>query len=302
MAGDDEYRRLVAEEIAHYSGVYSDPKAREALEEPDPPVWLEVERRGGRIIREVTGRNRRAHAESILRDARRPAMLSLGSGPGGWELSLAQSVPDAEITCLDLNPELVALGRERARALGCKVGFAEADLNFVELEPARWDLVVCRASLHHVLALERLADQIHRCLRPGGFLWVDDVIGPDRMRMAPETREVVRPLFRELPARFRRNHYSREIDSEIIEPEQEGMECIRSGDIVSVLDARFERRWWVPRFSLCRRFFDTIYGYNYDLSRAEDVAIVDRIWELDRSSLESGALPPDSLFAIFQRW
>jgi SAM-dependent methyltransferase len=298
---DDEYRRLVADEIAHFSGVYSDPTARAALEEPDPPVWLEVERRAGRIIRDLTGRHRRDHAESILRDCERPKMLSLGSGPGGWELSLAQLVPDAEITCLDLNPELLALGRERARALGCQVEFVEADLNFVELEPSRWDLVACRSSLHHVLALERLADQIHRCLRPGGFIWVDDVIAPNRMGLAPETREVVPALFRELPARFRRNHNSGEIDEQILEPEQEGMECIRSGEIVPVLDAQFARRWWVPRFSLCRRFFDPIYGYNYDLSMTEDRAIVDRIWQLDLASLASGALPPDSLFAIYQR-
>jgi ubiquinone/menaquinone biosynthesis C-methylase UbiE len=297
----DEYKRLVAEEIEHYSQLYADPKAREQLQEPDPAVWLEVERRAGQRIRAVTGRHRDAHAIVHLHERPGANMLSLGSGPGGWELGLAEGLPDVEITCVDLNPDLMALGRERARELGRRVTFTPADLNLVELEPERYDLVACRASLHHVLELERLADQIHRCLRPGGLLWVDDVIAPNGFRMPPETREVVRPLFRSLPERLRYNHYWKKIDDEICEPEQEGMECIRSGEVRPVLDARFKPRFIVPRFALCRRFFDTVYGYNYDLERDEDRAIVDRIWTLDEESLASGALPPDSMFAIYER-
>jgi hypothetical protein len=77
------------------------------------------------------------------------------------------------------------------------------------------------------------------------------------------------------------------------------MECIRSEDILPVLRGRFSERAFVPYLSFCRRFFNSMYGPNYDLSRPLDRAILDWIWRLDHDAIARGALPPESFFGIY---
>jgi ubiquinone/menaquinone biosynthesis C-methylase UbiE len=77
---------------------------------------------------------------------------------------------------LDINPELLDLGRERAQALQLSVTFEQADLNTIDLPLREYDVVFCHASLHHVIELERVAEQIKRTLRPGGELIILDVV------------------------------------------------------------------------------------------------------------------------------
>lgn len=78
-----------------------------------------------------------------------------------------------------------------------------------------------------------------------------------------------------------------------------GMECIRSEDILPVLSGTFAAKMFVPHLSISRRFFHTMYGPNYDLGRAPDLAILNWIWELDRHYLATGELRPETFFGVY---
>ncbi|MEO8131426.1 MAG: class I SAM-dependent methyltransferase, partial [Bryobacteraceae bacterium] len=240
-----------------------------------------------------------------LRPTPGAAMISLGSGPGGIELTVAEWTPEASILCTDFNPALLDLGRQRATSQGFPVRFEQMDLNTADLPQAAFDVVFCHASLHHVIELERLADQIHQTLRPGGELVVLDVVTPSGYQMWPETRDVVRNLWRTLPKELRVNHTAYpegpRFDEDFWEADtsKSGMECIRSGEIIQILSERFERKVFVPYYSISRRFFDTMYGPNYDLDNSLHRSIVDFIWELDRHYIRSGALKPETFFGIY---
>ena len=263
-----------------------------------------MERRAARLIRQQTGSDVTEHALRRLHRAPGVRMLSLGSGPGGIELALAREAREAEITCMDFNPALVQLGQEHALRDGLRVTFQMADLNTVVLPKASFDVVFCHASLHHTLELERLAEQIRSALRPDGELIVVDVITRNGYLMWPETRGIVGALWKTLPARFRMNHtaYSTpHVDEEIWEADtsQGSMECVRSQDILPVLSNIFAVRWFVPYFCICRRFFDTMYGPNYDLAEPLDLALLNWIWELDVHYLATKRLRPETIFGIF---
>jgi SAM-dependent methyltransferase len=236
---------------------------------------------------------------------RTPRLLSLGCGAGGIELGFASAVPSAEIVGLDINEELLELGRHEAASRGLNVTFETADLNVVQLEPRSFDVVWCHASLHHLVELEHVCDQIGRSLRQGGDLIVRDVCTPNGYGLWPETRPIVRALFAALPERLRLNHtgYAEpRVDDELWEADTSasGMECIRSEEIIDVLDASFERVAYVPVLSIARRFLDTMYGPNYDLDAPLDRALVDAIWELDCHYIARGVLRPDTFFGVYR--
>lgn len=303
--GTVDYERHVAEEIEQFSSLFKEGEGRETLHQPIPASWQEAERRAAMLMHEKTGDFLNGHIEKRL--AIRPGMrlLSLGSGPCGMEIDFARTSPQAKIVCMDLNAALLELGRERAAQLALNMEFSPADLNTVELPANEFDYVYCAAALHHVIELERLAEQIKKTLRPKGEFLTVDVITQSGYLMWPETREVAHAIWETLPARFRINHTrlpKGQIDGEIWEPDTSahGMECVRSGDILSVLEQAFEVKHFVPYFSISRRFLDTMYGPNYDLSASLDIALFNWIWALDRYYLESRQLRPETFFGVYQ--
>src|SRR5205814_9343961 len=68
------------------------------------------------------------------------------------------------------------------------------DLNFVELPPETFDLVVSSASIHHVTNLEHIAWQINRTLTPEGWFFLQDYVGEPRFQFGPEKRRLVELL------------------------------------------------------------------------------------------------------------
>lgn len=304
--GSAAYRKRLEEEIEHYSELYSSGGAAQLME-PAPPAWVELQRRAARLIRERTGADLTGHVTALLKARPRARMLSLGCGAGGVELVFARQARSSEILCLDINAAALELGRQAAAAEGLNVRFAEADLNRVELTPEAFDVVFCHASLHHVLELERLLAQVERALRPEGALVVVDIITRNGYRMWPETRKLAGAIFQTLPERYRLNHTAylprKRVDRKIWDGDTRGagMECLRSEELLPLLQSRFRVECLAPHFSLCRRFFDTMYGPNYDLARPLDRAILDWIWELDCYLLEAGRLRPETFFGIFRR-
>ena len=294
----------------HYNEIFlspnTTPEALETLTQPVPASWIEAENRASALIRRETGADLLGHVLSLLRSRPNVRMLSLGSGPGGIELSFLREVREATITCVDLNPDLARLGRERAELEGLNLTFETADLNTIRLPKEAYDAVFCHASLHHVLDLEHVAAEMSKTLRPGGVVITVDVCARNGYLMWPESSEVVRKLFATLPARFRINHtgYAQaRVDDDIWECDTSSvsMECIRAEEIIPVLARTFDVQHFVPYFSIMRRFVDTMYGPNYDLSIPLDAAVFNWLWELDLYYLQSKKLRPETFFGIYRR-
>lgn len=303
--GTSAYDEHVREEIKHYGRIFENEQGRETLVQPVPSSWTEVERRAQVLTRASTGNDVTGHVLERLNRRAGVRMLSLGSGPGGVEIGLAQRAPQAQILCTDFNPQLLEMGRQRAEELGLNVKFTETDINTIELPHHEFDVVFCHAALHHVIELERLVQQIARTLRPNGVLITVDVITQNGYLMWPETRTVVEAIWKTLPERFQLNHtaYSEpRVDREIWEADTSvsGMECARSEEILPALQREFVAEHYVPYFSISRRFFDTMYGPNFNLAEPLDKAILDWIWELDLYYLMTRRLRPETFFGVYR--
>jgi phosphoethanolamine N-methyltransferase len=113
---------------------------------------------------------------SKLGDRLRPGarVLDVGSGIGGAAFHLAREY-GADVTGVDLAPEMVAIAQERGeRPVGQgSATFLLADI--LELDfPEKFDIVWSRDALMHLPDKHRLFTRLHDLMAPGGRLVITD--------------------------------------------------------------------------------------------------------------------------------
>ncbi len=93
------------------------------------------------------------------------SLLDLGCGAG--ETSVYFALQGAEVTAIDLSPEMVAVGRRLAARHGVGIEFATGTAEKLPFPDRSFDLVFGNGVLHHVELIAALAE-VRRVLKPGG--------------------------------------------------------------------------------------------------------------------------------------
>ncbi|HPN34420.1 MAG TPA: class I SAM-dependent methyltransferase [bacterium] len=107
-------------------------------------------------------------------------VLVLACGPGGLALELARQ--GHHVHAIDISRGAIALAERMAEENPFTENFGSlrytvADLNRIELEKERYEAVVAWDGLHHILALDRLMQQIRSGLAPTGVFIFSDNVG-----------------------------------------------------------------------------------------------------------------------------
>jgi SAM-dependent methyltransferase len=246
----------------------------------------------------------RESAQACGEDA--PVFVSLGSGNCDTEIRVARLLRDAGLSrfvieCLDMNPRSLQLGRE----MGLREGVAEniaplkGDLN-------KWKSAKCYAgvmanqSLHHVVKLEGLFDEVKRALNPHGYFLASDIIGRNGHQRWPEALAEVHRLWQELPPEYRYNR-QRQRHEEVyvnLDCSQVGFEGIRAQDILPLLLERFDFHLFIGTCNVIDVFIDRAFGFNFKADQAWDRAFVDRLHAFDEQALKAGVLTPTHMMAV----
>ena len=118
-------------------------------------------------------------------------VVDLGAGTGAGSRLLRERFPDAAVTCVDNDPQMLGLLREQ----GFAVVEADLDDGFPALTgslitadaaaEAPVDLVWASSSLHHVAHPARLLSGVRRALAPGGVLVVVELAALPRFLSHP---------------------------------------------------------------------------------------------------------------------
>lgn len=82
------------------------------------------------------------------------SVLDAGAGPGADTVTLAQALPDAQITSVEKHPGFVAQARSRLEQFGSRVAVVEGDM--AELE-GRYDFIWCAGALYFLGVTEGLS-------------------------------------------------------------------------------------------------------------------------------------------------
>jgi len=157
-----EYDNLIAREARHWGEVRKDPE--------NPQIWHD-----SRLFEIFFGKEYRRMLDMAV--ASGPRILELGCGEGNLTLELASR--GSQVQAIDLSPERIERARGRAVELRLQTppSFVTGDLNTMALPSNAFDCVVAHDSLHHILMLGRLCDEVKKSLRPGGVFLVIDYIG-----------------------------------------------------------------------------------------------------------------------------
>lgn len=123
-----------------------------------------------------------------------PRILDLGCGSGAQTLHLAR-LTRGTLLAIDRHPAHIARLRAAAReqGLGDRVEARVADLNTLDLEPGRFDLVWSEGALYN-LGLARALPLCAELLRPGGYLAFTDAVW-----RTSDPPAAVRALFADYP-------------------------------------------------------------------------------------------------------
>ena len=97
--------------------------------------------------------------------------LDVAGGTGDVAFRIAdKSSSDAEITVLDINGDMLEVGRDRARARGLsgKVDFVQANAESLPFPDAHFDSYTIAFGIRNVPRIDVALREAHRVLRPGG--------------------------------------------------------------------------------------------------------------------------------------
>jgi SAM-dependent methyltransferase len=246
----------------------------------------------------------RESAQACEDDA--PVFISLGSGNCASEVSVAKLLRDAGLSqfvieCLDMNPHSLQLGRQMALREGVAENIALVKGDFNKWKATkRYASVMANQSLHHVVKLEGLFDEVKRSLNPRGYFLASDIIGRNGHQRWPEALSEVHRFWLELPAEYRYNRQRTRHEEiyENLDCSRVGFEGIRAQDILPLLLERFDFHLFIGTCNVIDIFIDRSFGPNFKADQAWDRAFIDRLHAFDEQALKAGVLTPTHMLAV----
>jgi SAM-dependent methyltransferase len=240
------------------------------------------------------------------REGRPVRILSLCSGAAGIERRMiADAGCPVEITLFDLNENLMQKAAAALSSVAQTSGVL-GDINVLSAEQfgnLTFDVAMFVSGLHHVVEIERVLQTVTELLVPNGEFWIiGEAIGRNGNQLWPEALDAANQIFSLLPERFRRNAYTRKVDSTVPETDfsANSFEGIRSEEIEPLLLRYFNPVEIWRRNCFLWRLVNPVYFHNYDLNSEEDRYVVLSLVAAEYNLWKKGGRPTES-HSIYRR-
>ena len=114
------------------------------------------------------------------------SVLDLGAGTGTLAIWLKQRCPQAEVTGLDADPDVLAMARQKSADAGCEIDFVQGFSTELPFAADSFDVVLSSLFFHHLTGpvKRETLTEVERVLKPGGTLHVADWGKPSDPLMA----------------------------------------------------------------------------------------------------------------------
>jgi ubiquinone/menaquinone biosynthesis C-methylase UbiE len=103
-------------------------------------------------------------------------VLDLGCGTGTLAIMAKEMQPDAKVSGLDADPDMLKVAKYKSAGQNIEVNFDEGFTNKLPYPDASFDIVMSSIMIHHLETpdKEKTAQEVFRVLKPGGELHIID--------------------------------------------------------------------------------------------------------------------------------
>ena len=228
-------------------------------------------------------------------------MLSIGCGNGDLEIGLAGLNASRSFDAFDIAEGAINAACSRAKEKNIStINFRVQDVNRLSLRSDSYDAAWFNMSLHHIEALEQVCAQVAGALKPGGFLFVNEYIGPSRFDFTERQKEVLDLVNQLIPKRYRRiSPTSRWYRSSPPVPDPaevyrvDPSEAVRSAEIMKVLPQFFEIRSLRPLGGTILQFLLGTIAWNFRPEDPDSIKVLNLIFAIEDTLIEIGDLQSD---------
>jgi SAM-dependent methyltransferase len=247
------------------------------------------------------------YADSAMEFAE-PRILSVGSGDGNLEIAIAQKLRDSgkrkfKILLTELSP----IRQERAKAAVFAAGFESnfeyqiIDFN-TDFPAGAFDVVLAHHTLHHIVELEVLLENIKKSIGARGAFVTMDMIGRNGHMRWPEALKYVEAAWKFMPDRLKYNFQMNRFHEDYInfDCSKVGFEGVRAQDILPLLVEKFWFEGFVGAGGFVDPIFERGYGQSFDMTAARDVGLVDFLSMTNDVLIRSGEIKPTMIFAVMR--
>lgn len=235
--------------------------------------------------------------------SRQGAWLSLHCGVGGLEFLATQRGLFASLDGFDPAPEAIAAARAWVQFHGVGgVRFEVGSVPDLPLPENAYDLVLSQYSLHRLADPAAFVARLDAALRPGGWLILNEYVGPKYFQFSARQLRIVEELLAILPPRLRVHWPGGGQKTMHIPPPvahflaHAPLDAVSSEEIVAALSQRFDlesRRDYGG--SILNPLLSGIIA-NFDPAREDDLALLRLLALCERLLLREAGLPSD--FAV----
>ncbi|TCC96923.1 class I SAM-dependent methyltransferase [Pedobacter hiemivivus] len=110
-------------------------------------------------------------------------LLDIGCGAGNYTLKMLSKIPELNCTLNDLSMPMLSKAKERVSAnTKGTVTTIHDDMRNLDLPNNHFDIVLAAATFHHLRTdqdWELVFTKIYNALKPGGSIWISDLITHD---------------------------------------------------------------------------------------------------------------------------
>ena len=125
-----------------------------------------------RVVWNMDGEKNAAYLEKALSGIPEDfsgKLLEVPVGTGVLTMPVYQSLPQADITCLDYSPDMMAAAQEKAKRLGVdNVAFTQGDVGALPFADESFDIVLSLNGFHAFPDKEAAYRETYRVLKKGG--------------------------------------------------------------------------------------------------------------------------------------
>lgn len=237
-------------------------------------------------------------------------VLSIGCGTGELERHLARFPAFLHCDAIDIAPGSIATARLEAEAAGLtNIDYRIGDANTLDLPAAHYDAVWFNSSLHHIAALEQACHQVARCLRPGGWLFLNEYVGAPAFAFSARQIEAIRAAFALIPPELRRRPDADGTMRLALPPipdpatvaAADPSEAVRSDEILGVVNLFFDIVECNPAGGTLLQFVLNGIAGNFDNDRAETQAVLEMLLRIEETLIDSGDLASDFVVVAARR-